>query len=242
MACRTICEVKWLRPSVESFRTALETDAVGAFTQVAQAIAQLDASEASAAFEDLGLNGIRVRNVFTALSTRTDLLTRNVAIATEEFERNTSLQKELAVFLESTSNQFLILRNTLIDVAIELGQTLLPAVQFIIASIKTLAESFLALPSGVKATVAILSVLAVGVVTLGAAIGLLLLALPGVVTGFTVAAAAITKFQAASLLATTTATGFNRACNGASTTASPRVFPRSGSTATRRAGSPATST
>ncbi len=32
------------------------------------------------------------------------------------------------------------------------------------------------------------------------------------------------------------------ACDGASTTASPRVCPRSRSTATRRAGSPATST
>ncbi|MCV2395918.1 phage tail tape measure protein [Actinotalea sp. M2MS4P-6] len=78
--------------------------------------------------QELGLNDIRVTNALLSMSNATELTTAAVAQASDEWERNNALAAEAAKRYDTAQAKIEIARNSIVDAAISLGETFLPAV------------------------------------------------------------------------------------------------------------------
>lgn len=107
--------------------------------------------------DQLGINDIRVRRTILAAMGNTELLTTSLDLANNAAENNTALQEEFAKRAETTESKWIMLKNRMSDVALTLGDALIPvmldlmdAVEPVVEFIAMLAEGFLALDEDVR--------------------------------------------------------------------------------------------
>lgn len=129
--------------STAEFSELFERDAVAAFdafiTGLKKSGGQMDVF-----LEKIGMTDIRTNRVFKALAQAqggVNGLSRALAVSAEEFEKNTALQAEYAIFAETLNSQWAMLKNRVVDLALEVGQQLLPTIQSLTASLKSLTDT-----------------------------------------------------------------------------------------------------
>ena len=108
-----------------------------------------------AVLDNLGLSGIRQSNMLRALALASEKLDGAVTIANNAWEENTALSEEAAKRYATVKSQLEILRNGLNNLAISIGDILLPIINKIVAGLQNAIEWFTNLDDGVKKTILI---------------------------------------------------------------------------------------
>lgn len=108
-----------------------------------------------AVLDNLGLSGIRQSNMLRALALASGKLDDAVTMANNAWEENTALSEEAAKRYATTESQMKMLRNGLNNLAISIGDILLPIINKIVAGLQNAIEWFSNLDNGVKKTILI---------------------------------------------------------------------------------------
>lgn len=105
--------------------------------------------------DELGLSGIRQSNMLRALALASDVLDDAVTTANTAWDENIALSNEASKRYATTESQMKILRNGLNNLAISIGDILLPIINKIVAGLQNAIEWFTNLDDGVKKTILI---------------------------------------------------------------------------------------
>ncbi|WP_053070299.1 phage tail tape measure protein [Alkalihalobacillus pseudalcaliphilus] len=116
--------------SVENFRKAFEEDAATAIFTFLGGLGDLSEQGESAfkIIDDLGMSEIRLRDTILRSSNASEMATSALKTANEAWAENSALQNEAAERYATTESQLIMMWNRIKDVAITLGNALVPAV------------------------------------------------------------------------------------------------------------------
>lgn len=108
-----------------------------------------------AVLDKLGLSGIRQSNMLRALALASNVLDDAVTTANTAWVENIALSNEASKRYATTESQMKILRNGLNNLAISIGDILLPIINKIVAGLQNAIDWFSNLDDGVKKTILI---------------------------------------------------------------------------------------
>lgn len=108
-----------------------------------------------AVLDALGLSGIRQSNMLRSLALASGILNDTVDMANTAWEENIALSEEASKRYATTESQMKILRNGLNNLAISIGDILLPIINKIVAGLQNAIDWFTNLDDGVKKTILI---------------------------------------------------------------------------------------
>lgn len=162
--------------SSEEFARAFEEDPAQAIQSFVAGLGRIDAAGGNvfATLDDLELSEIRVRDAMLRLSGAGELLSESLDRGANAWDENSALAAEAAQRYDTAEARIAVARNTLVDLAIDIGSVLLPMVAGLAETGADLLRWFADLPAPVKTVATILVGLAGTVALLGG--GLLLLA------------------------------------------------------------------
>src|SRR5690606_33597594 len=80
----------------------------------------------------LGLSGVRVREVVNLLGPNMELLTDNIALANEQWVEQIALEEEAAKRFATVRSQLILLKNAFIDLGISIFDAVAPDIQKVI--------------------------------------------------------------------------------------------------------------
>lgn len=168
--------------TVQEFATLFEKDAAEAFTRFVEGLGKAG-DQAFQVLGELGLADQRLAQAFITLGNAGNNLRENIELSTTAFSENLALMTEAERRYGSAASQFQILLNNVTELAIVVGNNLLPPllvlVNIIAPVIKKLAEVATTLP--ILTGVVVLAGLAL--VAFGAALIIIGTVLPGAVSG-----------------------------------------------------------
>lgn len=173
---------KTAKMSVSEFSTLFKKDAAEAVVRFVEGLGDLkDGGESIfAALGDVELQNVRVRDSLLRLASAGDLLRKVLNQGEGAWQRNTDLQSAYGERVKTTSAQLEILKNTITDAAISLGNHMLPVINAIVSAITNLPSPVL--EAGIAFTVLAAAAAASG------------LAIPKIAVGIKVTTAAIGQF------------------------------------------------
>jgi TP901 family phage tail tape measure protein len=153
--------------SAEEFTQAFETDPARAVQAFVEGLGRIDAAGGNvfATLDTLGLGTIRTRDAMLRLAGSGDLLGQSLDDGARAWAENTALIEEAEKRYDTAEAKIAIARNTLVDLAIDVGNVLLPAIAGLAESAADLVKWFSDLPGPVKTVATILAGL-VGTVSL----------------------------------------------------------------------------
>lgn len=105
--------------------------------------------------DELGLSGIRQSNMLRALALASNVLDDAVTTANTAWDENIALSNEASKRYATTESQIKILKNGLNNLAISIGDILLPIINKIVAGLQNAIDWFSNLDDGVKKTILI---------------------------------------------------------------------------------------
>src|SRR5690606_21144654 len=114
--------------SAGEFARAFEEDPARAIAAFVAGLGRIDDAGGNvfAVLEDLGLSEIRVRDALLRISGAGDLLTDSLDRGATAWDENTALIEEAERRYDDAASKVEIAKNTLVDLAIDVGSTLLP--------------------------------------------------------------------------------------------------------------------
>lgn len=162
--------------SAEEFAASFRTDPAEAIATFVSGLGRIQAAggDVFTTLDDLSLGEIRVRDALLRMASSGDLLRESLELGATAWSENSALAEEAAKRYETTEAKIQIAKNTLVDLAIDIGSVLLPTLAAVAESVADVAKWFSDLPGPVKTVATVLAAVA-GVVTLLAG-GFLLLA------------------------------------------------------------------
>lgn len=116
--------------SSKEFRKAFEDDAAGAIIAFIAGLSKMseEGKNVFKVLDDLGLSEIRVRDALLRAAGASDVFTESIEMGTRAWDENIALTEEAEQRYATSESQIKILWNRLKDVAITLGDALVPAV------------------------------------------------------------------------------------------------------------------
>lgn len=116
--------------SVDEFSRLFREDAAGAVLAFVTGLGNAEAQGSSTIqmLEEMGLTEQRVRDALLRMAGGGELLAEQLGLATDAFGANNALAEEAAKRYETTAAQMEMLRNQVVDLGIDIGGVLLPAV------------------------------------------------------------------------------------------------------------------
>jgi TP901 family phage tail tape measure protein len=162
--------------SAQAFTQAFERDPARAIQSFVAGLGRINVAggDVFAVLDDLGLGSIRTRDALLRLAGAGDLLGQSLSDGARAWSENTALVEEAAKRYDTAEAKIAIARNTLVDLAIDVGGVLLPAITGLAEGAADIARWFGDLPGPAKTLAVILAGLVGSVALLGG--GLLLLA------------------------------------------------------------------
>lgn len=130
--------------SADEFAQTWNDRPIDAITAFINGLGDLDEQGESATLvlDELGLSGVRQSNMLKSLAMASGVLTDAVEMSSEAWDENTALTNEAAKRYETMASRIQVMRNTLKDVGITLGNTLMPYVEKGVEKIRELADGF----------------------------------------------------------------------------------------------------
>lgn len=167
--------------------------------------------------DDMGIKEVRLRDAILRSTNASDLFTKAIDMSSNAWEENTALTEEASKRYETTESKMAMLKNKLVDVAITLGEKLLPHIQKFAEWLGNLAESFGNVSPEMQEF--ILKALAITAVSypLLRGVGALSTGLGSLIGGFGTAGRAMGLLKPASATLTTTLAGTTSAFAGTTT-------------------------
>ncbi|PZM89281.1 MAG: phage tail tape measure protein, partial [Actinobacteria bacterium] len=155
--------------SAQQFRRAYEQDSARAIAAFVEGLGRIQRAggDVFATLEDLGMSEIRLRDAMLRLAGAGDVLTNALDISNESWDENRALLEEAERRYQTTEARMQLARNAINDLAIDIGQTLLPVVGEAADAVQALGAFFADLPGPVQAAVAILAALAATLLLIG---------------------------------------------------------------------------
>jgi len=204
------------RMSATEFAEAFTTDPATALQAFVDGLAASSAAgeNLTLILNDLGISGIRESDTLLRLAGASDVLRGAISTATQAWEENTALQNEVAQRYATTESQMAMFKNQLQDVAITLGQALIPALmdmldaaQPIIDMVADMARWFADLDEGTQKVIIGIAGFAVALGPLLIIVGQLTSGIGAIITAFGGLTAASTAAAAGTAAAGTAAGG-----------------------------------
>jgi len=127
--------------TVDQFKKDWKDDAAGVFTDFVEGLNK-EGDNAVKVLEELELGDQRLVRGFLSLANAGDLLEESMVMANAEFADGSALAEEAAKRYRTTEAQMQLLKNTIRDVAITIGDALLPFINDLIARARPLIEDF----------------------------------------------------------------------------------------------------
>ncbi|MCI7306150.1 MAG: phage tail tape measure protein [Trueperella sp.] len=160
----------------EQFARAFRDDAAGALTMFIQGLAQMEATGQSTypVLQELGMTDVRVGNVLRSSANAADLFTGAIEMGNSAYQENTALSDEYAARMETTAAKLDVFKNNVVDLAISLGDLLLPALSFVVEGLTGVVHWIGDLPAPLQVVIGVFTGLG-GVISLAAG-GFMLLA------------------------------------------------------------------
>lgn len=126
--------------------------------------------------QDMGFTEVRLRDTLTRLAQSGDLVTDAVARGNEAFAENSAMSEEAEKRYATMETQFQQLKNTITEVAVSIGEILMPYIQKGVEYIGQLAEKWNSLDDSQKETI-------LKIAAIAAAVGPVLLIIGNIVVG-----------------------------------------------------------
>ena len=130
--------------SATQFAQAFRQDAAGAFTAFLQGLSS-GSESAIVTLENLGITETRLRDTLLRASNASELMTTSIEMANQAWQENTALTKEASVRYGTTASRMQMLGNKTQRVAIQFGNSLLPALEKGMDALDDIVEKFASL-------------------------------------------------------------------------------------------------
>ena len=150
--------------TANEFRQAFEQDAVGALQSFIGGLGNAEDAGSSAIemLQEMGISEVRLRDSLLRAAGAGDLLTNAVQMSNTAWEENIALANEAQQRYETTESKIQLMKNTLNDVGITIGDMLLPVVQKLIEKVSEVAEKVVTFVEENKELVATVAKVAAG--------------------------------------------------------------------------------
>jgi TP901 family phage tail tape measure protein len=157
--------------SADQFRQAYQTDAAGAIDTFVQGLGGIATSggDVFKTLAGLEITEIRQRDALLRLSGAGDILTQSLRTGEQAWQDNTALAAEAERRYQTVEARMQLARNAITNLAIELGQVLLPIVGKAADTVSGLVQTISGLPDPLKNAVVILATLTAGLALAGGA-------------------------------------------------------------------------
>lgn len=166
--------------TAQEFATLFEKDAAEAFTRFVEGLGK-SGDEAFQILGDLGLADQRLAQAFITLGNAGNNLRENIELGTEAFNENLALMTEAERRYASAASQFRILMNNATELAIVVGNALLPPLLDLIQIVTPLIQTFADFAEAHPLLTRVAVVAGLALVALGGALILIGAVAPGVV-------------------------------------------------------------
>lgn len=129
--------------SASQFATAFKQDAAGAIVSFMEGLGRLATSGQNVfgVMEALELSDQRVQQALLGAANAGDLFRQSLDLGSKSWKENTALNKEAEERYKTVASQIQLLKNSLSEVAITIGQGLVPAIQSAMRNLKPFLES-----------------------------------------------------------------------------------------------------
>lgn len=173
--------------SVAEFKKSFQDDAAGAMISFVEGLGRMsDAGEnVFGVFDEMGITEIRMRDALLRASGAGDLFRKSMEIGTDAWKENSALSNEAAQRYKTVESQLEMLKNTIKDAGITLGDMLLPYVVQVSQSLKGFIEHIDNMSPKAKKAAAIALIAGTAFMLLGGPILILIGMLPSIAAGFT---------------------------------------------------------
>lgn len=130
--------------SSEQFKAAFEKDASSALLMFVEGLANAESQgkSAIAMLDEMGITEVRTRDALLRMAGGSDLLAQSLEMGASAWDENSALAAEAALRYETNEAQFTMLKNTLSEVAMVMGEVVLPHLVAVAQKIKALADWF----------------------------------------------------------------------------------------------------
>lgn len=174
--------------SIGEFKDAYQKDASGAIISFVEGLGEMSAAGQNVfgVLDDLGFSEIRVRDALLRASGAGDLFRRSMVIGSQAWEENLALTKEAEERYKTTESQLTILKNTIKDMGITLGDMLLPDINRGAEGLGNFIKGLEGLPPDVKKFGAMGLIIGTGLMLIVGPILLLIGFLPSIAAGFAI--------------------------------------------------------
>lgn len=124
--------------TTDQFKKAFQEDAVGALSVFIDGLNNTERNGASAitVLDEMGITEVRLSNTVLSLANSSGVMTDAINMANASWDENSALSKEAGQRYATTESQLKMLKNSVKDIAIELGQALLPVILDLVEMIK----------------------------------------------------------------------------------------------------------
>lgn len=114
--------------SAGEFKAAFEKNAADAMVRFIQGLADLEGSGTSAieVLDKMGISEVRVRDALLRSAGASDVLKTSLALARDEWERNSALAEKTAIIYDTTGSKLQMMRNQMSATGKEIGDKLTP--------------------------------------------------------------------------------------------------------------------
>jgi len=155
--------------TAEDFQRAYEQDSARAIAAFVQGLGRIQKSggDVFATLESLEMGEIRLRDAMLRLAGAGDTLTTALDIANESWDENAALIEEAERRYGTVEARMQIARNSINDLAIDIGQTLLPVVGEAADAVNALGAFFGSLPDPVQDALVVLGSVAAILLLIG---------------------------------------------------------------------------
>jgi len=121
--------------TVEQFKSTFQSNAAEAVIKFVEGLGKAG-KESVVVLEQMGLTEVRMRDALLRSASAGDTMRRAIETANVAWRENTALTKEAQQRYETTAGQLQILKNNIIDAAIQIGEGLLPQIKDLSQRIK----------------------------------------------------------------------------------------------------------
>lgn len=109
-----------------------------------------DSAATISVLDELGMSGVRQSNMLQSLGLAADTLSSAVQTSNTAWSENTALSNEASKRYATTESQIAMLKNSITELAIEIGEAIVPLLQELIPKIRSVVEWFANLDSGTQ--------------------------------------------------------------------------------------------
>ena len=130
--------------SASEFKQAYEEDAAGALITFIEGLATAEERGESAigVLDEMGITEVRMRDALLRAAGASDVFTESLKIGTNAWKENTALSDEAAERYKTTAAQLSMLKNEITDLAIDIGNIVIPMLLSVVDAVKPWIERF----------------------------------------------------------------------------------------------------